>query len=285
MEGRRSTRPLPERSASPPSRRSPSRALRRQGLSCRRSRRAPRTWSVRATSNRRSSTGNPSSALAAQRRRLRGGPRGAVACTCSRGDLRPRGRRWYARIVDDARRRRRPRQLRERHSREREGASAVRRTHAHRAARDRRGPGFASQGRSPVRGHPGRLHPATRARRCHLQPYGRRLLEGRVPLWQREALSRSAQSGSLAQNACRPGDAAGCTLLGTLLEAGAGVPRDLREASRVYARGCADGQVESCQFLGGMLLTGRGIPRDSKVAASALTRACRGGAHKACSMQ
>jgi TPR repeat protein len=64
---------------------------------------------------------------------------------------------------------------------------------------------------------------------------------------------------------CGLGDAASCSMLGVMYEAGAGVARDPRRALALYQRACSAGNARACTNLG-----------------AALTAACQRGDGAAC---
>jgi len=65
--------------------------------------------------------------------------------------------------------------------------------------------------------------------------------------------------------------------MGTLHEAGTGVPRDEAAAAAWYARAAAQGHVEAYVHLGRLHELGRGVPRDSGRAASLYREAAERG--------
>ncbi|MFT3711181.1 MAG: tetratricopeptide repeat protein [Archangium sp.] len=84
-------------------------------------------------------------------------------------------------------------------------------------------------------------------------------------------------------DACNGGRTRACESLGLLLYTGGeGVPKNLTEARRVFARGCEEGHVNSCVNEGIMQMEGEGGPVDLDEAVENLRTACDAKDEKGC---
>lgn len=82
--------------------------------------------------------------------------------------------------------------------------------------------------------------------------------------------------------ACDAANADSCNNLGTLYEAGNGVPQDFAAAAKLYAFACEFGVGTSCRRLSILYDHGAGVPRDSAKAREFRVAACDSGERRAC---
>jgi hypothetical protein len=75
-------------------------------------------------------------------------------------------------------------------------------------------------------------------------------------------------------DACLRHEAGACTTLGTVVEAGDGVPQDLARAVQLYRRACDGGDARGCGHLGVLEHEGRGVDPDERRAIEHLGPAC-----------
>lgn len=103
-----------------------------------------------------------------------------------------------------------------------------------------------------------------------------------VELAREEQRVNPVREHRLLEQACRAGDAVGCTLLGDALREGSIVPQNLVVAALRYRAACDAGHGLGCMRLGELTFRGDGVTRDLAQAAELFAQACRAGEPLAC---
>lgn len=81
---------------------------------------------------------------------------------------------------------------------------------------------------------------------------------------------------------CELGDPSSCAILGSMLEAGVGVARDLGAAAAFHEAACEANVAYSCSRLGVMFFYGNGVAQDQPLAAELFNHACSMGDGDGC---
>ncbi len=81
---------------------------------------------------------------------------------------------------------------------------------------------------------------------------------------------------------CDKNIAESCTLLGSILAQGKGVPADPSAAAQAFERACDQGDMMACTGLGALLMAGAGVDKNEDRALSLFIRACDANRADAC---
>ena len=76
---------------------------------------------------------------------------------------------------------------------------------------------------------------------------------------------------------CKAGDAASCSILGSMFWKGNGVDKDWEKSTAMHEKGCKAGSARSCRYAGRAYRTGQGADKDAKTAKGLLTSSCEAG--------
>jgi len=93
----------------------------------------------------------------------------------------------------------------------------------------------------------------------------------------------NSQAVRLWAAACQGGDVISCTSLGSMLQYGLGVERDVERAVTLYRQGCSGGIAVGCTSLGAMYQQGLGVQRNAVRAVELYGQGCKGRNAKGCS--
>ena len=96
--------------------------------------------------------------------------------------------------------------------------------------------------------------------------------------------TKSDHAGARAvyDKGCKAGEPEACLLLGMMLKAGEGGPKNLEEAAGQFAIACKGKNAMACNELGVLYLSGEGVKRDWTMAQATFKRACDMGYQPGC---